>query len=74
LTAELAGTVAVLILGPAAAPMLRQAGRFRYQLALQSTDRKALHTLVADLLQRIPTLAAAKKIRWSVDIDPIDCY
>lgn len=74
LTTELGGTAGMLILGPAPAPMLRQAGRFRYQLALQSTDRKTLHTLVEGLLQSIPGLAAAKKIRWSVDIDPIDCY
>lgn len=64
----------VLLLGPAPAPMLRQAGRYRYQLAFQSTERKHLHALIDDLEHRIPRLGLAKKVRWSVDIDPIDCY
>jgi primosomal protein N' (replication factor Y) len=64
----------VVLLGPAPAPMLRQGGRYRYQLALQSTERKPLHALIHELEQRIPRLSLAKRVRWSVDVDPIDCY
>ena len=64
----------VLALGPVPAPMPRQAGRFRQQLLLQCNERKPLHELVAHLLRQLPGLPEAKKVRWSVDIDPVDFY
>jgi primosomal protein N' (replication factor Y) len=72
---ELASTQAeVLALGPVPAPMYKQAGRFRQQLLLQSAKRKPLHELVDFLIRQIPNLPEAKKVRWSVDIDPLDLY
>jgi primosomal protein N' (replication factor Y) len=64
----------VLVLGPVPAPMPRQANRWRSQLLLQSTERKPLHDLVEALIQHIPHIPEAKKIRWSIDIDPADLY
>ncbi len=73
--AELAaGPSEVLALGPVPAPMPRQAGRFRQQLLLQSAERKPLHELVDRLILHLPSLPEAKKVRWSVDIDPLDLY
>ena len=58
--------------GPVPAPMARRAGRHRVHLLLQSTRREALHAL----LRRLPLVAAdlpdARRVRWSLDIDPID--
>lgn len=72
---ELAGgQEEVLALGPVPAPMPRQAGRWRSQLLLQSTERKPLHDLVETLIRQIPDLAEAKRVRWSVDVDPVDLY
>jgi len=68
------GQEQVLVLGPVSAPMPRQGGRWRFQLLLQSTERKPLHTLVEDLIRQLPRLKEAKKVRWSVDIDPVDLY
>jgi primosomal protein N' (replication factor Y) len=64
----------VILLGPAPAPMLRQAGRFRFQLLMQSARRKPLHELVDCVIRRLEQAAPARSVRWSVDVDPIDVY
>ena len=63
-----------MALGPVPAPMPRQAGRYLQQLLLQSAGRKALHECVEDLIRSVPTLPEAKRVRWSVDVDPLDMY
>lgn len=62
------------VLGPVSAPMARKAGQFRFQLLLQSPQRKELHQLLDILMPQISQLQEAKKVRWSIDIDPIDLY
>lgn len=64
----------VEILGPVAAPMARKAGRYRYQILLQSARRAALHGLLDDVLPRIERLRQSGKVRWSLDVDPVDLY
>ncbi|QSB01444.1 primosomal protein N' [Methylomonas sp. EFPC1] len=64
----------VQVLGPVTAPMARRAGLFRYQLLLQSPQRKELHHLLDNLLPAIYALKEAKKVRWSLDVDPVDLY
>ncbi len=62
------------VLGPASAPMLRRANQYHAQLLLQSASRRALN---AALLMAGPQLAAqarVHKVRFSVDVDPIDLY
>jgi primosomal protein N' (replication factor Y) len=54
--------------------MLRQAGRHRYQLLLQGARRGSLHALLEALQPRVADLARSRAVRWSLDIDPIDCY
>jgi primosomal protein N' (replication factor Y) len=60
----------VLALGPVAAPMERRAGRFRAQLLLQSDERAPLHGLLAPWLEELETLKSARRVRWSLDVDP----
>ncbi|RYU56934.1 primosomal protein N' [Methylolobus aquaticus] len=62
------------VLGPAPAPMLRQSGRHRYQLLLQSGERPALHAVLDQLQPHLTGLTRACNVRWSLDVDPIDCY
>lgn len=62
------------VLGPVPAPMARRAGRQRYQLLFQSGLRNLLHGNIEALLPRISELDEAKRVRWSIDIDPIDLY
>ncbi|MGR9046676.1 MAG: primosomal protein N' [Gammaproteobacteria bacterium] len=64
----------VQVLGPVSAPMARKAGRYRYQLLLQSNQRRQLHLFLDALLPKIEGLKLARKVRWSLDVDPVDLY
>jgi primosomal protein N' (replication factor Y) (superfamily II helicase) len=65
---------AVTLLGPVASPMERLAGRYRAQLLLQSGSRSALQKLLAAHVPAFDELPSARKVRWSVDVDPIDLF
>ena len=62
------------VLGPVDAPMARRAGRYRAQLLLQSSDRRALHAVLGDLRPALENEPAARKVRWSIDVDPIELF
>jgi len=64
----------VLLLGPAAAPMAKRAGFHRYQLLLQSKQRSDLQALLTTLIPEVAKLKLATKVRWSLDVDPVDLY
>ena len=64
----------VSVLGPVPSPMLKRAGRYRYQILFESAERKSRHYFLRQLLPRIDQIKAVRKIRWSIDIDPIDLY
>lgn len=58
------------VLGPIPAVMYKRAGRYRAQLMLTCLQRKALHRLITPLCQQLENHGAARKVRWSVDVDP----
>ncbi|MFT5577866.1 MAG: primosomal protein N' (replication factor Y) [Paraglaciecola psychrophila] len=60
--------------GPLPAPMARRAGFFRGQLLLAAAQRKQLHHSIALLCHYGDQHPLARKLRWSVDVDPIDMY
>ena len=62
------------VLGPVEAPMARRAGRYRAQLLLQSTDRRALHEVLRELRPMLEANPAARKVRWSIDVDPVELF
>ena len=64
----------VRVLGPVGAPMERKAGRYRAQLLLQSRDRHSLHRLLAILRHSLEGDKAARRVRWSLDVDPIELF
>jgi primosomal protein N' (replication factor Y) len=64
----------VLVLGPAPSPMERLAGRYRAQLLIRSPDRRQLHTRLAQLVKKIEGLPEARRVRWSVDVDPVELF
>jgi primosomal protein N' (replication factor Y) len=66
------GASAVAVLGPAAQPMERKDGRYRAQLILRSAQRTPLHQLVSRTLLAVRNSAEARKVRWSIDIDPLE--
>ncbi|MEP6906889.1 MAG: primosomal protein N' [Pseudoxanthomonas sp.] len=60
--------------GPLPAPMSRRAGMHRTQLLLSSGSRRDLHALLDAALPTIHALPEARKVRWSLDVDPLDLY
>ncbi len=66
------GSQQIELLGPLPAPMERRAGRYRAQLLLQSKNRKPLQQLLKKLLIELDNLPEARKVRWSIDVDPVD--
>ncbi|WP_036819934.1 helicase-related protein, partial [Photobacterium sanctipauli] len=61
-----------MVMGPNPAPLARRAGRYRWQLLLQAPDRKTLQQLLSIAKPAIQLLPLAKKIRWSIDVEPQD--
>lgn len=64
-------TSGVSLLGPAPAPMERRAGRYRAHLLLQASQRVPLQKLLAATLPELDELREARRVRWSVDVDPV---
>lgn len=69
-----AAPATVELMEPVAAPMERRAGRYRAQLLVQASARKPLHAFLDTWLVRIWDSKEAKRVRWSIDVDPIDMY
>jgi len=57
--------------GPVPALMTRKAGRFRYQVLLRGNNRTALHQAISTLIPQISNLPESRKVRWHVDVDPV---
>lgn len=62
------------LLGPVDAPMARRAGRYRSQLLLQSGNRQELHDALRRLRPVLEEHPAARRARWSIDVDPIELF
>ena len=71
-TAISCGSHGIELLGPLPAPMERRAGRYRAQLLLQASERKPLQQLLQKLLPALDKLAESRRVRWSIDVDPVD--
>ena len=64
----------VKVLGPAPAPMTRRAGMHRAQLLLHASSVGPLQNLLAALLPQLESLPEARRVRWSVDVDPVELF
>jgi primosomal protein N' (replication factor Y) len=62
------------ISGPLPAPMPRRAGYLRAQLILSSPERRRLHAALDVLMPQLHALPEARKLRWSLDVDPAELY
>jgi primosomal protein N' (replication factor Y) len=60
------------LLGPIPAVMEKKAGRFRAQLLFQATNRNRLQRFLGDCVPLLDKLSLARKVRWSIDVDPLD--
>jgi len=62
------------LLGPMPAPMPRRAGLQRGQLLLSAGERARLHAFLPDWIAGVRALREARRVRWSLDVDPLDLY
>jgi len=67
-------TDVVTLLGPMPAPMPRRAGRWRGQVLVSAAERTALQAFLPDWLAQVRDAPGARRVRWSIDVDPIDLY
>ncbi len=63
---------ALRYLGPFPAAMEKRSGRYRYQLTLIGAERRNLQPLLARLCHWLEQDKGARKVRWSIDVDPQD--
>ncbi|MFT4246583.1 MAG: primosomal protein N' [Pseudomonas sp.] len=70
----LLGDGPVQAFGPMPAPMPRRAGFQRTQLLLSCAQRPPLHALLDQALPQLYALPQARRVRWSLDVDPVDLY
>ncbi|MDH4104874.1 MAG: primosomal protein N' [Gammaproteobacteria bacterium] len=64
----------VELLGPATAPMERRAGHYRAQLLLHAPTHAPLQRLLARWVPRIEAAPVARKVRWALDVDPLELF
>ena len=62
------------IAGPMPAPMPLRAGRHRGQLLLEAPLRSTLHGMLRHWQAGLMRLPSARRVHWSLDVDPIDLY
>jgi primosomal protein N' (replication factor Y) len=72
--AALPADPALRVAGPMPAPMPLRAGRHRGQLLLEADARGPLHAVLRLWQQALAGLPSARRVRWSLDVDPIDLY
>ncbi|CAI8317361.1 MAG: Primosomal protein N' [Porticoccaceae bacterium UBA1117] len=57
-------------LGPLPAMLEKRAGRYRFILQIDASKRSILQLLLDDLILELSQLKDARRVRWSVDVDP----
>lgn len=60
--------------GPMPAPMPLRAGRHRGQILLETDRRGRLQHMLRSWQEALLKLPGARKVRWSIDVDPVDLY
>ena len=72
--AETLAETGVKVLGPVPAPMERRIGRYHAQLLFEAESRSVLHRMLNRLLSQVEGLKSAKRVRWSLDVDPREMF
>ncbi|TCO41416.1 primosomal protein N' [Dokdonella fugitiva] len=60
--------------GPLAAPMPRRAGAWRAQILVEAGERAPLQAFLPAWLDAVRALPDERRVRWSIDVDPVDLY
>ncbi|MDQ2994812.1 MAG: primosomal protein N', partial [Pseudomonadota bacterium] len=62
----------VQLIGPLPSPLSRKKGYYRSQLIIQATHRQELQRWLPELLNRIAENKWVKKVKWTIDVDPLE--
>ena len=54
--------------------MPRRAGYQRAQLVLSAAQRRDLHVALEVVMSALHAAPDARKVRWSLDVDPVELY
>jgi primosomal protein N' (replication factor Y) len=73
-SADAARVANVKVLGPAPAPMARRAGQYRSQLLIKAPTHTPLQKLLSRWLPELESLPQAKRVRWTIDVDPAELF
>ena len=68
------GRSSIELHGPLPAPMPRRAGFVRHQLIVSSPHRRELHAALSTAIAALYVAPEARRVRWSLDVDPLDLY
>ncbi len=74
LAKDLLSDAGIELSGPLPAPMPRRAGFQRAQLLLASPQRRQLHAALDEVMPPLYAAPDARKVRWSLDVDPAELY
>ncbi|MEM8564787.1 MAG: primosomal protein N', partial [Pseudomonadota bacterium] len=62
------------LIGPLPSPMQRRAGKFRHQLIALMPGRRDTKALAEILVREAGLGKTSGRLKWSIDVDPIDLY
>ena len=62
------------LLGPAPAAMARRADRHHAQLLIDAGARGVLHRFLDAWLPQVEALPEARRVRWALDVDPLELF
>jgi primosomal protein N' (replication factor Y) len=54
--------------------MSKRAGRYHAQLLIEGADRSSLHHFLDSWLPAVEQLQSARRVRWALDVDPIELF
>jgi primosomal protein N' (replication factor Y) len=66
--------VGVELRGPVPAAMTRRADRYHAQLLVESSQRAPLQRFLSDWIPRVDALVARGRLRWVLDVDPLEVF
>ncbi len=64
----------IRLMDPVPSPMERRSGRYRAQLLVTGCVETALHRFLDNWLNELDKLEIGRRVRWSLDVDPLDIY
>jgi primosomal protein N' (replication factor Y) len=54
--------------------MTRRADRYHAQLLVESSQRAPLQRFLSDWIPRVDALVARGRLRWVLDVDPLEVF